>query len=69
MKCPRCTSEKVRVMTKSPVGDVWEVYVCEKCCYSWRSTEDIKISPTFLLDDEKIANMQMIPPIPPLKND
>ena len=34
MKCPRCGSETVRVMTKSPVGDVWEVYVCDTCYYS-----------------------------------
>ena len=27
MKCPRCDADTVRVMTKSPVGDVWEVYV------------------------------------------
>lgn len=67
MNCPRCDSEKVRVMTKSPVGNVWEVYVCEKCNYSWRSTEDIKISPTFKLDDKKIAEMGEIPPVPPLK--
>ena len=39
MKCPRCDADTVRVMTKSPVGDVWEVYVCDTCSYSWRSTE------------------------------
>ena len=25
MKCPRCDADTVRVMTKSPVGDVWAV--------------------------------------------
>lgn len=34
MKCPRCDADTVRVMTKSPVGDVWEVYVCDTCSYS-----------------------------------
>jgi hypothetical protein len=53
-------------MVKSPVGDEWVVYVCEKCWYSWRSTENIRILPKFKLDDEKISNMGMIPPIPPL---
>ena len=38
MKCSRCNADTVRVMTKSPVGDVWEVYVCDTCSYSWRST-------------------------------
>ena len=64
MICPRCDSENVRLMVKSPVGDEWEVYVCEKCWYSWRSTEEIHILPKFKLNDEKIAGMEMIPPIP-----
>jgi len=65
--CPRCGGE-TRVMTKSPVGNAWEVYVCKKCAYSWRSTEGDKvILPQFMLTDEKIASMQMIPPIVPLK--
>ena len=67
MICPRCDSDTARVMTKSPVGNEWEVYVCDKCWYSWRSTENITISPKFKLNDEKIANMQIIPPIPALK--
>ena len=66
MKCPRCDSEQIRVMAKAPKDDAWEVYVCEKCCYSFQSTEEIKIHDKFKLDDEKIKNMQMIPPIPPL---
>lgn len=67
MKCNRCGSDKVRKMVDSPVGKVWEVYVCDKCNFSWRSTETIDVLPKFKLDDEKIANMQVIPPIPPLK--
>jgi hypothetical protein len=67
MKCPRCDSEKIRVMKKAPVGNAWEIYVCEKCLYSWRSTEDITIAPIFKLNDEKIAKMEVMPPVPPLK--
>ncbi len=67
MNCKRCDSDKVRKMADSPVGNVWEVYVCDKCNFSWRSTETIEVLPKFKLNDEKIANMQMIPPIPPLK--
>jgi vanillate/4-hydroxybenzoate decarboxylase subunit D len=66
MECPRCGSENTRVMVKSPVGDVWEVYVCETCWYSWRSTESPVVSPIFKLVPEKIKDLQMIPPIPPL---
>lgn len=66
MKCPRCDSENIRVMVKSPVGDVWEVYLCETCYYSWRSTENPVVSKTFKLKPEDIPGLQVIPPIPPL---
>lgn len=67
MICPRCDADKARKMVNSPVGNVWEVYVCEQCWYSWRSTETLKISPKFKLNAEKIKNLGVIPPIPPLK--
>ena len=67
MKCPRCESEQVRVMVTAPVDNAWEVYMCDKCCYSWRSTEETHILDKFKLNDEKIKNMQTIPPIPPLR--
>ena len=54
-------------MAKAPVDHAWEVYVCEKCCFSWRSTEKIRIHEKFLLDEEKIRGMQVIPPVPPLE--
>ena len=69
MKCPRCGSEEVNVMVKSPVGDVWEVYLCGTCCYSWRSTETLNIHKKFLLNPEDIPKLQIIPPIPPLDPD
>lgn len=53
-------------MVKSPVGDVWEVYVCEECLYSWRSTEEVHVLDKFKLDPEKIKHLGVIPPIPPL---
>jgi hypothetical protein len=56
-------------MTKSPVGDVWEVYVCDVCAYSWRSTEDPKVWPTFKLKPEQIPNLDVIPAIAPLDPD
>ena len=54
-------------MTKSPVGDAWEVYVCDTCSYSWRSTENPHVDDVFKLKKEEIAKLQVIPPIPPLK--
>ena len=68
MKCPRCDAETVRVMTKSPVGDVWEVYVCDTCSYSWRSTEEIHVHDVFKLKPEDIPGLQQIPPVPPLSS-
>ncbi len=73
MICPRCDTDKVEVMAKSPVGDVWEIYVCQTCWYSWRSTETPdKTDPkqykaSFKLNATDIPNMLVIPPIPPLK--
>ena len=67
MKCPRCDYEDIKTIATSPVGDVWEIYCCQKCWYSWRSTEDIDILDKFKLDDEKIRDMQIIPPFPPLE--
>lgn len=69
MKCPRCQSENVRIMTKAPEDHAWEVYVCERCCFSWRSTETVKIHEKFLLDEEKIRRMETIPPVPPLESE
>jgi hypothetical protein len=53
-------------MVKSPVGDVWEVYVCEDCWYSWRSTETPVVIEKFKLTPAIIATLGVIPPIPPL---
>ena len=66
MKCPRCNHDDIKTIATSPVGDVWEIYCCQKCWYSWRSTENIHIQDKFKLDDKKISDMQIIPPIPPL---
>ena len=67
MKCPRCGSETVRVMTKSPVGDVWEVYVCATCYSYLRSTEEIHVHDEIKLKPDDIPNLQQIPAVPPLK--
>lgn len=67
MKCPRCDTEgKVEVIATSPKGNVWEVYQCSLCYYSWRSTEDPKVSEIFKLTPESIKKLQVIPAVPPL---
>lgn len=73
MICPRCDTDKVELLVTSPVGNVWEMYVCNTCTYSWRSTEtpdktDPKLySSKFKIKPESIPNMLVIPPVPPLK--
>jgi transposase-like protein len=72
MKCPRCDSEIVSVMVKSPVGDAWEVYLCDTCKFSWRSTEGANITDPeqydkrFKLNPEEFDKLEKIPPIPAL---
>ena len=67
MKCPRCDFAGVSVIAKSPIEGVWEVYECDQCYFSWRSTEDIDVHDVFKLTKEKIDGLQIIPPIPPLE--
>lgn len=73
MICPRCDTDKVELLVKSPVGNAWEMYICSTCTYSWRSTEtpdktDPKVySSKFKIDATKIDKMLMIPAIAPLK--
>jgi len=73
MICPRCDSENVNILTKAPVDDAWEVYICETCCFSWRSTESSEIrdpekyDKRFKIDPDKISKLDQIPPIPELK--
>lgn len=70
MMCPRCESENVEVMASSPKGNVWEVYICKDCCFSWRSTEDSYIKDAkeynkeFKITREEIKNLPEMPPIP-----
>ena len=74
MICPRCDTEDIELVTKSPVGDAWEVYICKTCWYSWRSTEtpdktDPKLyNKKFKIKADSIAKMLTIPPIPPLRD-
>jgi hypothetical protein len=69
--CPRCRHEKISLLCKSPVGDVWEMYLCNLCNYSWRSTEIEAIqnpdlyNPKFQLTEEQIDNLMVLPPVPP----
>ena len=45
MICPRCADEQIEVMAKSPVKDVWTVYQCQHCLYTWRQISANKKGP------------------------
>jgi protein-arginine kinase activator protein McsA len=72
MICPRCDSDTAELLVTSPVGKVWEVYLCATCQFSWRSTEDDGIrdpaeyDPRFKIRPAEIPTMSVIPPVPPL---
>lgn len=73
MNCPRCDSESISVMAKSPVGNEWEVYLCDTCKFSWRSTEGENITDPgkydkrFKLDPSNFDKLDQIPPVPALR--
>jgi len=71
--CPRCRSEQTEVVTMSPVKNVWVVYSCKRCFYMWRSTEpEENTDPdhypeAFRLTPETMADMPVVPAVPPLR--
>ncbi|MBQ6491857.1 MAG: vanillic acid non-oxidative decarboxylation protein [Atopobiaceae bacterium] len=67
MICPRCGFEGISTIATSPIEGAWEVYECDQCFFSWRSTEDVVVHDVFKLTKEQIDNLQVIPPVPPLE--
>ncbi len=73
MQCPRCDSTTAALMATAPVDHAWEVYFCETCHFSWRSTEPPEITdparydPRFKVDPATIPGLAEMPPIPPLR--
>jgi hypothetical protein len=75
MICVRCIEDTARKVAEAPDGSkVWEVYYCENCNYSWRSTEEAEITclekrdPRFQLEHLDTNKMRVTSPIPPLKS-
>lgn len=72
MICPRCADEKIETLARSPVPGVWEVYQCQHCLYTWRSTEPPRRTSRehypeeFRMTQADIDNAPQVPAIPPL---
>jgi len=74
MICVRCLRNSAQKIADAPDGSgAWEVYYCEICNYSWRSSEEAqttmpdKRDPEFQLDKVDLDALQILNPIPPLK--
>ena len=67
--CPRCESDTTKIMFKSPVKDVWVLYSCQTCLFTWRSTEpetitNPKLYPKkFKIKPEDLKNCPVMPAI------
>lgn len=64
MKCLRCGNDTAKKVAEAPDGsNVWEVYACDKCHYSWRSNEPDNIvdptkrDPRFQLTNEDLEHI------------
>lgn len=72
MQCPRCGDHTIEVLAVSPVKNVWEVYQCQRCLYTWRSTEPERRTSRehypeeFKMTQADIDNAPIVPSIPPL---
>ncbi|MEH2920014.1 non-oxidative hydroxyarylic acid decarboxylases subunit D [Samsonia erythrinae] len=72
MVCPRCGHDHINEMAHSPVSGIWTVYQCDRCIYTWRSTEPPRRSDrshypqAFRMDSKDIADAPAIPAIPDL---
>ena len=73
MICVRCLKDTAKKIADAPDGSgAWEIYYCENCNYSWRSTEEKEITviekrnPEFQLDKCNIDELPNPVSIPPL---
>lgn len=73
MMCLRCLKDTAGKVADAPDGSgAWEVYYCEHCNYSWRSSDEEEITvlekrdPRFQLDNVDLTKLFNPVPVPPL---
>lgn len=70
--CPRCKDEHISTLAESPVANVWTLFQCDRCLYTWRSTEPLRRShhehypQAFRMAPEDLDHAEEIPAVPPL---
>lgn len=70
--CPRCAAEGTQLLAESPVPNVWEVWQCTRCLYTWRTTEPARCSTRaaypeqFRLTRREIDTAPEVPRVPPV---
>ncbi|MFI9387438.1 non-oxidative hydroxyarylic acid decarboxylases subunit D [Kutzneria sp. NPDC052558] len=71
--CPRCAHDVIESLHTSPVPGAWEVLLCQRCQYSWRTSEPARrterdaFPESFRMTPEDIAAAPEIPSIPVLR--
>ena len=71
--CPRCRSATSAVRAHSAVADLWTIFGCDTCFYTWRSTEPAantdpeQYPQIFRLDPDEVGRFPEVPAIPPLR--
>ena len=72
--CPRCEDGVAALLATSPVPGVWQVYQCQTCLYTWRSTEPARRTDRasypaeFRMTRADIENAPQVPSVPPLRS-
>ncbi|MFF9496001.1 non-oxidative hydroxyarylic acid decarboxylases subunit D [Streptomyces flaveolus] len=71
--CARCAHESIRTLYSSPVPGVWDVLQCDRCLYTWRTSEPSRRTrrdaypEAFRLTQADIENATEVPAVPPLR--
>ena len=71
MICPRCDDQRAVKIFDSPEIGAWEIYRCPRCFFTWRNTEEDRVThpelydADFKLSEAKIREMIPKPPIIP----
>lgn len=70
IECPRCGGSALDQLAHSPVPGIWEVWGCQRCRYSWRSTEPLAnrsrahYPERFRLTPAQLDAAREVPPVP-----